>query len=166
MLQDGLNPVVAPDPVLSLDVAIGVVERVDDLVDCLICWGRTGRWLQPYDPSIELIRECLKHMNVKVALGSSEDKERVSKVQQESETGDRTCSAGRRRARTSCRRVAEDQGCHQSTHGRPLYLHRVAGAKQQTALGSSSTGTSGTCPGFQISPIPFGGLDHEIRAWT
>jgi hypothetical protein len=106
VLQDALNSLVAPDAVRQLDLAKGVVERVDDLVDCVACVGGSG--LQPHDPSVEVPRERPEHMYVKGVLGGSEeDEERqtVSKVcSTERETGDRTCATGRRRRRTSCQR--------------------------------------------------------------
>jgi hypothetical protein len=102
VLQDALNSLVAPDAVRQLDLTEGVVERVDDLVDCLTCVGRSG--LQPHDPSVEVPRERPEHMNVEGVLGGSEDEETMSKVQHtESEAGERTCATGRRR-RTSCQR--------------------------------------------------------------
>lgn len=70
VLQDALNSLVAPDAVRELDIAKGVVERVNDMVDRVACGGRGG--LQPHDPTVELPRERPEHMNVKVVLGGSE----------------------------------------------------------------------------------------------
>lgn len=79
MLQDALNSLVAPDAVRQLDLAEGVVERVDDLVDCLTCVGRSG--LQAHDPSVKVPRERPEHMYVEGVLGGSEDEGTMSKVQ-------------------------------------------------------------------------------------
>lgn len=67
VLEDGLDSLVAPDAVRRLDLTEGVVERVDDLVDCLACVGISG--LQPHNPSVEVPRERPEHMNVKGVLG-------------------------------------------------------------------------------------------------
>ena len=79
VLQDALDSLVAPDAVRLLDLMEGVVERVDDLVDCLTCVGRSG--LQAHDPSVKVPRERPEHMYVKGVLGGSEDKRTMSKVQ-------------------------------------------------------------------------------------
>ena len=75
MLQDALNSLVAPDEVRALDLAKGVVEGVDDLVDGLACVGRGG--LQLHDPPVELPRERPEHMYVKVVLGGSEEQRKL-----------------------------------------------------------------------------------------
>lgn len=85
MLEDALNSLVAPDAVRCLDLMEGVVERVDDLVDCLTCVGRSG--LQPHDPSVQVPRERPEHMDVKGMLGGSEDKGTMSKVQHRARNG-------------------------------------------------------------------------------
>ena len=69
MLQDALYSLVAPVAVRVLDLTEGLVEREDDLVDCLVCVGRGG--LQPPNPSVKVLRERPKHMYVKVVLGGS-----------------------------------------------------------------------------------------------
>jgi len=85
VLEDALNSLVAPDAVRCLDLMEGVVERVDDLVDCLTCVGRSG--LQPHDPSVQVPRERPEHMDVKGMLGGSEDKGTMSKVQHRARNG-------------------------------------------------------------------------------
>ena len=79
VLQDALNSLVSPVAVRQLDLTEGVIERVDDLVDCLTCVGRRG--LQPRDPSVKVPRERPEHIYVEVVLGGSRDKETMSKVQ-------------------------------------------------------------------------------------
>ena len=85
MPQDALDSVVAPDAVRQLDVTKSEVERVDDLVDCLTCIGRSG--LQPHDPSVEVPSERPEHMNVKSVLGGSEDEENDEQGATESQKG-------------------------------------------------------------------------------
>lgn len=108
VLQDALNPLVAPDAVRVLDLMEGMVEREDDLADRLTCVGRSG--LQPHDPTVKVHGERPEHMYVKVALGDSGEQRQKTKGNDEqtrcktqsSEMRDRTCAAGRRR--TSCQR--------------------------------------------------------------
>ena len=74
MLEDALDSLIAPYAVRQLDLTKSMVERVNDLVDCLTCVRRGG--LQPHDPPVEVPRERPEHMYVKGELGGSGDKAR------------------------------------------------------------------------------------------